>query len=202
MMPYLYPDAKHERKHGPCGYTDYTQYKPWLRDEFSFRCVYCLHRERWSHSGDAVFSTDHFVAQSVDTTLQTEYDNLVYACSRCNSYKQANNVLDPCSVAFAKVIRINYDGSIDGLTSEAKQHIMILGLDDPKLVEFRGRLIRTIQALTQSSESNLVNSWLAYPDDLPRLPQFRPPGGNQRPGGLSTCTYELRKNRMLADVYL
>ena len=45
--PFSYPAAAHVRRHGPQGYADYPSYLPWLRDEFSFRCVYCLLREQW-----------------------------------------------------------------------------------------------------------------------------------------------------------
>ena len=44
---FAYPRELHERRHGPLGYLDYGDYRPWLRDEFQFRCVYCLCRERW-----------------------------------------------------------------------------------------------------------------------------------------------------------
>lgn len=46
-FPFNYPDAPHRRRHGPRGYADYASYRPWLRDEFTFRCVYCLLREQW-----------------------------------------------------------------------------------------------------------------------------------------------------------
>ena len=48
---FQYPSSPYTRRHGPCGYSDHTSYKPWLRDEFTFRCVYCLARERWRHDG-------------------------------------------------------------------------------------------------------------------------------------------------------
>jgi hypothetical protein len=57
-MIFRYPMSAHERRHGPRGYQDYRSYKPWLRDEFEFRCVYCLCRERWFPDGDANFSVD------------------------------------------------------------------------------------------------------------------------------------------------
>ena len=44
--PFEYPSSPHRRRHGPLGYADYASFRPWLRDEFSFRCVYCLLRER------------------------------------------------------------------------------------------------------------------------------------------------------------
>ena len=43
-MAFTYPRSRHIRRHGPHGYRDYRSYKPWLRDEFAFRCVYCLWR--------------------------------------------------------------------------------------------------------------------------------------------------------------
>ncbi len=42
---FTYPPPVTERRHGPGGYVDYGSYRPWLRDEFVFRCVYCLNRD-------------------------------------------------------------------------------------------------------------------------------------------------------------
>jgi hypothetical protein len=63
-MPFVYPDRPHVRKHGPAGYADYAAYKPWLRDDLHFRCVYCLERERWDRSGHAAFGVDHVKPKS------------------------------------------------------------------------------------------------------------------------------------------
>jgi hypothetical protein len=87
-MLFQYPPTPHERKHGPQGYEDFGSYKPWLRDEFSFRCVYCLCRETWFPDGAASFSVDHLQSQKVAPTRVTEYENLVYACCQCNACKQ------------------------------------------------------------------------------------------------------------------
>jgi hypothetical protein len=38
---FAYPVIPHVRRHGPRGYVDDEHYNPWLRDEFTFRCVYC-----------------------------------------------------------------------------------------------------------------------------------------------------------------
>ena len=37
-----YPESRPERIHGPVGYASYESFRPWLRDEFTFRCVYKL----------------------------------------------------------------------------------------------------------------------------------------------------------------
>lgn len=64
--PFLYPSSIHSRRHGPAGYQNYESFKEWLRDEFSFRCVYCLFRERWYPNGSMSFSIDHVIPRSVD----------------------------------------------------------------------------------------------------------------------------------------
>jgi hypothetical protein len=63
-MVFTYPRSLHVRRHGPCGYRNYRAYKPWLREEFVFRCVYCLWREWWCSEGDHIFSVDHLVPQT------------------------------------------------------------------------------------------------------------------------------------------
>jgi hypothetical protein len=54
-----YPNRLSHRRHAPSGYAKYESYRPWLRDEFIFRCVYCLKREQWGHV-TSEFDIDHF----------------------------------------------------------------------------------------------------------------------------------------------
>ena len=61
LTPFAYAAVPHPRKHGPQGYANYQEYKDWLRDEFVFRCVYCLEREMWYPSRAAAFSVDHVI---------------------------------------------------------------------------------------------------------------------------------------------
>ena len=68
-MLFAYPERPHIRKHGPSGYEDYRSYKDWLRDEFTFRCVYCLERERWYPSGQDAFAVEHVTAAIARETL-------------------------------------------------------------------------------------------------------------------------------------
>lgn len=204
MNGFLYPNKPHQRKHGPHGYANYKAYKPWLRDEFSFRCVYCLVRETWNPSGVAAFSTDHFIAQVVDPTKTVDYENLLYACIRCNSWKQDNAVLDPCVVPMSHHLYIDDDGSIKPLTPHGAEHLELLELDDPILTEFRGRLISTIkrlQALPDDQAQTLVKKWLGFPEELPNLAALRPPEGNRRPSGVMDCYFEQRKQHKLPEVY-
>src|SRR5260370_17565036 len=84
--PFQYPIAPHARRHGPRGYPDYSRFRPWLRDEFSYRCVYCLRREQWELSR-GIFHIDLFVPAAIDPGLGTDYDNLLYVCASCNFAK-------------------------------------------------------------------------------------------------------------------
>jgi 5-methylcytosine-specific restriction endonuclease McrA len=83
-----YPLTAHQRRHAPAGYKNYQDFKPWLRDEFLFRCVYCLERERWYPNRADSFSVDHVQPKSRVPERLFDYSNLVYTCSRCNSSKQ------------------------------------------------------------------------------------------------------------------
>ena len=58
MSPFAYPAHQHVRRHGPQGYQDPASFRPWLRDEFSFRCVCCLRREAWYQA--VSLEIDHF----------------------------------------------------------------------------------------------------------------------------------------------
>ncbi len=203
-MFFEYPSKPHVRRHGPAGYTAYTAYKPWLRDEFVFRCAYCLVRERWYPNEQASFSTDHFIPQIVAPGRVLDYDNLVYACTRCNSWKQDNITLNPCQVAMGEFLRVNEDGTIEAMTPEAVEHVQVLGLDDSILTKFRRKMIRLmkrLEALPDERSKAELREWFGFPDDLPNLAVLRPRRGNTRPEGVAQCYYERRRAGELPELY-
>ncbi len=75
--PFNYPLRPHVRRHGPREYVDYLSFRPWLRDEFSFRCVYCLLREQWGRVRGS-FDIDHLQPAVVDASRTLDYANLLY----------------------------------------------------------------------------------------------------------------------------
>src|SRR4051812_32518760 len=85
--PYSYPPGPHLRRHDPIGWKDYQKYRPWLRDEFQFRCVYCLDRERWRDMREQM-QIDHFEPQALNPRLKYKYSNLLYLCPACNHLKR------------------------------------------------------------------------------------------------------------------
>jgi hypothetical protein len=109
MAAFVYPAEPHVRRHGPQGYAGTESYRSWLRDEFSFRCVYCLFREQWWRLC-GTFAIDHFQAVSLHPDMQYGYDDLLYACTSCNLTKRNRVVPDPLSVLLSSWITITEDG--------------------------------------------------------------------------------------------
>jgi HNH endonuclease len=199
MMPFNYPAEPHRRRHGPAGYFTLESFRPWLRDEFAYRCVYCLRREQWE-PGRARFEIDHWASVRDTPELARVYDNLLYTCDVCNSVKGARNLPDPCTALLAENLNLDVDGRITGHTDDARWIIRILGLDDAEFVAFRARWIKIV-ALAKVHDPDLYRQLLGYPDDLPNLSLLRPPGGNTRPEGIVASCHEQRARGELPATY-
>jgi HNH endonuclease len=200
-----YPVSAHQRRHAPAGYLDYENYKPWLRDEFTFRCVYCLERERWYPSRSAAFSVDHVIPQAVAPNRVCDYENLVYACLRCNSCKKDVLLPDPTRLCTAKCLSIVEDGAIRALSVDGADLIDLLHLNDSPAIDTRRTYLR-IMKLKQDHPDNpdvhaLFLDAFGYPDELPDLASKRPPGGNRPISGPVPSHHDLRKRNQLGDVY-
>lgn len=199
MTPFLYPESPHVRRHGPAGYANYNEYRPWLRDEFTFRCVYCLKREQWGLAR-GTFHLDHFKAQVYDESGVLDYDNLLYACASCNLGKSAAEIPDPTRHLLDCNVVVHENGSIEGTTKEAKALIGKLGLDAPDYREFRTLWIGVLQ-LAAKCDPDLYRRLMRFPDDLPNLERLSPPEGNTRPGGISQTFWAQRERGELPDMY-
>ena len=190
-MPLNFPAKPYERKHAPQGYKGHKSFKPWLRDEFQFRCVYCLERERWYPSGHHAFSVEH-VKPKADPDyehLELEYTNLVYACLRCNSAKQMSILIDPCVETLADHLRFEPDGSVVGTTTEGEDMIGILGLDQSNPTRTRREHIQLYNLYKDYPHDvkvrELFLSRFGYPDDMPTLSGRRGRNGNKGSDKLS-----------------
>jgi hypothetical protein len=203
-MIFDYPTTPIMRRHGPRGYTSYESFKPWLRDDFAFRCAYCLKRERFEPDGEAAFSVDHFIPVAVDPTRLLAYDNLIYACLRCNRTKGPQiDLLDPCSEALAEHLRVQDDATVHGLTPQGRLFIKQLYLNHPRLIALRSEMMKLIRVLAASPDpvaAEMLQRRLGFPDDLPDLSALRPPG-NSRPAGVEQCYFALRERGELPETY-
>jgi hypothetical protein len=205
-MPFAYARHPHARKHGPVGTTDYKTFKPWLRDEFQFRCVYCLERERWYPSGHEAFGVDHVCPQGdpAYAELVCDYENLVYACNRCNSIKRSETLLDPCRNALAEHLRVDKDGLIFGLSDEGKELVRLLDLADATRQAARKRLFLVLRCYEFDPDDplarELYHHYFGYPDDLPDLGKLRPES-NSRPSGIDETYFRQRRQGRLPTIY-
>jgi hypothetical protein len=197
--PFTFPAVPHVRRHGPQGYADYESYRPWIRDEFTFRCRYCLIREMWGPL-KGVYALDHFLPMASRPDLTLEYDNLVYGCVSCNLSKGSLATPDPFSVLLDPVVNVSEDGEIHASTPPARKLIELLGLNRPRLREFRALWIRIVR-LAALHDSALFRRIMGYPEDLPDLSTLRPPAGNTRPDGIAQSHLARRQRGELPDTY-
>ncbi len=162
MEGFEYPSRPHIRRHGPGGYKEYESYRDWLRDEFMFRCIYCLHREQWYGRG-STFNIDHFFPVAVDPLGKLVYANLVYTCATCNTAKRdLVGIPDPCSIAFADCVRIKDTGVVEALNQAGMALVKKLRLNSANNVKHRFRWMRILATL-QFSNTELYRELLAFP---------------------------------------
>ncbi len=206
--PFAYPTTSHLPTHGPAGYADYGTYKPWLRDDFAFRCVYCLTRERWDPSpcGHASFGADHVEAQFVAPNLVAVYQNLVYACNSCNSAKRHQRLgIDPRTDTMAHLLNVDTDGIVHALTPRAEFVIEVFDLNEPGRISLRLEklaILRSKQTHPDDADiDHLFRRAFGYPDDLPDLSALKPPGGNAAAGSESRSHFARRSRGELEAVY-
>jgi hypothetical protein len=204
-MVFSYPASVHVRRHGPRGYADYKHYKPWLRDEFTFRCHYCLCRESWLPAGQAHFGVDHVLPRSQATGQVSEYDGLAYACGLCNAFKKDfANLIGLDNLAIADHLAIQSDGLARALTPEGETLIDVCALNRPALVAFRRDLILLLPLLEKRPGTDAIRlrkRYFGYPDDLPDLATLRPPKGNARPDGIAASYLEQQRRGELPEYY-
>ena len=204
-MPLHYPQESHVRRHGPRGYRDYRSFKPWLRDEFDFRCVYCLWRENWCADGEDSFSVEHLLSRVAHPERVCDYDNLLYACCRCNSLKQEGDVpVDPCREGWSQHVEVGPDGLVQALTPVGADLIEVCRLNRPLLVNARRMIMEILEMLAASTSDKarrLLQHYLAFPENLPDLSNLQPPEGNERPEGIADSYFERRRRGQLPESY-
>lgn len=70
-------------------FSDYSKYKEYLAKDFEHRCAYCNTLDNIIEP--LYFTVDHYVPRYAfegrNDTLDNDYNNLMYACPKCNSSK-------------------------------------------------------------------------------------------------------------------
>lgn len=195
--PFDYPTLALVRRHEPRGYTRAAGYRPWLRDEFAFRCVFCLLRETWFPGG---LEVEHFEPIGRVPERALDYGNLLYACRTCNAKKGVRPVPDPAAVLVRGEVTVEDDGLLIGHTPRARELILVLGLNARRQREYR-RVMTDVVQLARDHDAELYRRLMGYPDDLPDLSGLRPPGGNGKPEGVAESHAARRKRGDLPETY-
>ena len=199
LNPFAYPDQPHRRRHGPRGYRDYREYRPWLRDEFCFRCAYCLKREVWGPTFGG-YHADHFLPKAHHPALALSYDNLIYACAHCNLAKSTQLIPGPCAVGYGKCLAVQPNGELAARDESGRRMIGALDLNSPDFVRWRLLILEIADAARQRPKLYLLA--FGFPDDLEDLEALRePPDGNNRPGGILRSYFEIRRRGSLPETY-
>jgi hypothetical protein len=196
-QPFAYPTTPHLRRHGPDGYADYGLYRDWLRDEFLFRCVYCLRRETWL-TLRRDYEIDHFVPRSVRPDGEKDYDNLVFACRECNGTKAVKCLPSPEAVAYGDCLVVDAKGVIRAKNKTGQAIIEALGLDADDYTTMRRRIIETVSECKPGSKT--IKWCLGYPENLPNL-SLKTPKSNKRPEGVHDSCYERNRRGELPECY-
>lgn len=146
--------ARFTRRSNPPRHRSYQRYKPYLRDDFGYACVYCGIHENES-GGPRFFTVEHYRPKSRFPELRNEYGNLLYACAVCNGYKgddwpsdhplaDGRGYLDPCEHDLAEHVGPAGDDEVAGLTPVGRYMVERLHLN-------RG-LLRKIRRLRREDE--------------------------------------------------
>lgn len=201
---FRYPAEPHSRRHGPTGYVDYESYRDWVRDEFSFRCVFSLVREQWiSRPGN--FDIDHLEPRAVRPDLECEYDNLLYLSHQVNLIRNKKAVPNPCEIALGRSLYVVASGErvgeIEGLDAQGHYIILVLRLDSEDATRFRRNMLELLRSLAIHDEV-MFRRYVGFP---PELPDLRPPRrhnrGNTRPEGVTECCHARFERRELPEWY-
>lgn len=197
VEPFAYPVEPHRRRHGPAGYSKYQDYRPWLEDEFTFRCVYCLKRMVWAPTD--VWTVDHIISQDEAKELVSVYDNLVLACQCCNRIKSNQRVPDPCRVPYGRCLRVDSDGAITPLNKIGIRLVRDLRLNEPRYRRWRGQRMRELRALARCDPEG-YQQVMGFPADLPDLGTLKVKS-NSRPEGIGESWLAKRQRGELPKVY-
>jgi len=195
--PFAYPTEPHCRRHGPGGYTNYQRYRPWLEDEFVFRCIYCLKRMVWAPTD--VWSVDHIIPQDEAEELACIYDNLVLACQCCNRMKSNQRVPDPGLVAYGQCLRVGSEGAIIPLNKLGNRLVRALRLNEPRYQRWRSQRMRELRALALCDPEG-YEQVMGFPTELPDLSVLRV-RSNSRLEGIKDSWLAKRQRGELPKVY-
>jgi hypothetical protein len=131
----------------------YQAYRPFVRQDFTERCAYCLLAELVA-GGQENFELDHFRPRAKFPDRIVDFYNLYYACHPCNHIKgdswpspqlleKGIRLVDLCEDDFEEHFREDNAGRWVALSLPGQYTLDLLRLNRPHLVEVR-KLVREL----------------------------------------------------------
>ncbi len=162
VSPFKYPHKKHQRTQTPPQYSDYRRYKPYLKKEFSNKCVYCRKSDALEDIGG--FHVEHYRPKHQFKHLVTDYKNLYYSCAACNRYKDNywsddsnQRVVNPCDHVMSHHLKFEKN-EVASLSNPGKTTLNILNLNSNESIKYRnlmnGLIIRLLLNLDQVNKKD------------------------------------------------
>lgn len=173
--------------------------KMYLRNDFQFKCAYCGMREQDTGVQlEDAFEKDHFVAVASKQPLDHDaYDNMVYACSKCNGTKSNMSIsllLDPCkddiysgNRPHVQCLGENGYYRVIGNTPEGCQYI--------KSLKLNAKFYRDMRKQQEQSRKN-EEEIKRMVDRLSRIPEFPENLGKRLQALLQDCFSLLTPDQM------
>jgi len=201
---FAYPMVAHQRRHGPVGYKDPESYREWLRDDFSYRCVFSLIRETWIGRA-ASFHVDHLCPRSVDPMLVCDYNNLLYLHHRINLVKGKLPLPDPGKIALGKCLEVvtsgAHMGEVTALNKDGDAIVATLKLNNEAEIEERRKWLDVLRAVAVADECRF-RKLVGFPADLTNLANPQRRKRNTRPEGITQSAYHLKEvTKCLSEWY-
>ncbi|MEJ8827101.1 HNH endonuclease [Variovorax humicola] len=130
-----------------------------MQKEFRRICVYC--RAVDCVSPGVVFGVDHYKPKSKFPHETTNYKNLYYCCSACNSRKgnhwpmpeflDTQTIPNPCDHQMFKHLRFR-QAKVEDRSECGRFTKILLDLNDPKAVAFREHVIHMVDILNKQHD--------------------------------------------------
>jgi len=161
----------------------------------------------WCPTGHRVFAVEHIRPKVNNKKRINVYENLTYSCHLCNSLKGTKVTLNPRIDPLGDHLKVNLDGTINGITSQGKKMVLLLGLDDPERNALRKKYIDIYNAFqdpvlnTHHLIINLYHGVFGYPVLTPNLKAKNPPGLKNKKS-VNRCCYQRHHGKLPRPVYL
>lgn len=140
----------------------YQKYRPYIREDFSECCAYCLMHERFAN-GENSFELDHFKPKSKFDNLKKEYTNIYYSCHVCNSPGSKSNhwpsealeskgyrFVDTCKEIFSEHF-VDEDGYWKPISNAGKYTAEKIRLNSSHNVQIRQMVNRLLNQINGST---------------------------------------------------